>query len=345
MGRKFLSFSALKRNIVNKIFTIWYFFHLKNLKYTNRKNVLIVSLDALGDTMVKIGMFQKIEEYYGKEKVFILCKDKWFSILEKLKFQAICFHNEKKLLRILREKIFLTKTLNKIGFDTVIFCNHDGNILYGTEVITRKQHKIHQNIKVKKGYILQQDVDFLNQCLSLNYSYLDILPDISKYYPIKDSNEIVIGIGAANFTKTMSIQKMRKIVEYLLNKYPNKKIIFLGSGKKQQEYFKILCKDFSEESCINKIDAYEITEVISQIAASYFFIGFDSGLSNIAFALKKRYLLLYWHNGIVWQHPFSYIQILKGDGSRDWDDKKYGTSILNSIRIEQVEKSLEALGL
>src|SRR3712207_7545111 len=57
------------------------------------------------------------------------------------------------------------------------------------------------------------------------------------------------GIGAANREKTMSTTNMKKIVEFLLERYPDKKIIFLGSGKKQKKYFEILCQTFprSEE--------------------------------------------------------------------------------------------------
>lgn len=343
--KKYFSFSAFKRNIVEKIFQVWYLLYLRKFKYKNQNRVLVVSLDALGDTMVKIGMFRKIEEHFGKEKVFILCKDKWFPILEKLKFQAICFHNEKALFRILKEKVFLTKRLNAMGFETLIFCNHDGNILYGTEVIAEKKFKLHQNIKVSNGYVLEQDIEFLNHCFSSTYSYLDILPSINDIYPLRETEEIVIGIGAANFIKTMSIKKMKEIVRYLLERYPEKRIVFLGSGKKQQEYFKQLCQDFPQERCINKIDAYEITEVISKIASSSFFVGFDSGLSNVAFALKKKYILLYWHEGIVWQHPVPYIQILKGNGETNWDDGKYGSSILNSIRVEDVHDALDRLYL
>ena len=328
---------------VEHTFRIWYQFFKKIYSKKNSDNILIVSLDALGDTLIKIGMFQKLEEHFGKEKVYILCKDKWISILEKMGFQVFCFHNKKTFFGNLRNRIQLTKKLNQIGFREIFFCNHDGGILFGEEIFAEKQWKFQPNMNNSEEYVLKQDADFLNRCLGTKYEYRDILPNLESVYSLQNGENIVIGIGAANREKTMSTTNMKKIVEFLLERYPDKKIIFLGSGKKQKKYFEILCQTFPKDRCINKIDSYPIVDVIAEISKAYFFLGYDSGLSNAAFSLAKKYVLLYWHNGIMWQHPFSYVKILKGNQEFPLSDGVYGNNMINSITVSQVEEALNSL--
>ena len=94
------------------------------------------------------------------------------------------------------------------------------------------------------------------------------------------------------------------------------------------------------------VDKLKLQDVMQAIKDSELFVGPDSGLYNIAFALNKKIICLHWYKDkSMWEHKSKRIIILKGDGGSNILDKKekYGTPTLNSISKEQFENAINQL--
>ena len=130
----------------------------------------------------------------------------------------------------------------------------------------------------------------------------------------------------------------------MLKKFPDKKVILLGSGSKQNKIANQLLDEISYEKILNFVDKINLKEVMQVIKDSDLFIGGDSGLYNIAFALNKKIICLHWDsNKSIWEHNFNNVKILKGNGTEKDKNEKYGTPTLNSITFEQIENAINEL--
>lgn len=353
---EFLKSSYLKSKIADMIFERWFNRYKKNFILQKSSRILIISMEALGDNVVKTTSIKKISEYYGKENLYIMCRDKWECVFKELGYNVVGMKKIKNPIKNAKYKIEFFKKINEFHFQKVILLDHlsDGKILKNLisnekiGISNEKNKYMTKEIKMpeNKRYVLDRQSLIVNELLDQSFTKEDLRPDMREMFKEKKYNDIIsIGIGASSEEKTLPISKMSKILKMLSEKYPNKKIIFLGNGKKQEYYSKQLienCNCKNIESYIGKISLIETMRVIND---SDFFLGYDSGLSNIAFALRKKYICLFWTDMTVWQHPFNDLKILKGNKSNPENDGYHGTDILNSIKIEQVEEALEELGL
>lgn len=117
----------------------------------------------------------------------------------------------------------------------------------------------------------------------------------------------------------------------------------MGSGKKQKVTANKLEEEFNNKFIKNMVDKLKLQDVMQAIKDSELFVGPDSGLYNIAFALNKKIICLHWYKDkSMWEHKSKRIIILKGDGGSNILDKKekYGTPTLNSISREQFEEAI-----
>jgi ADP-heptose:LPS heptosyltransferase len=90
-----------------------------------------------------------------------------------------------------------------------------------------------------------------------------------------------------------------------------------------------------------------VVEVLQAIEGCYFFIGPDSALYNGAFVLNKPTIGLFGASITqAFEHPYEHIKIVKGDGNVMCDKlDNYGSDVLNSISIEDIEKAIMELSL
>lgn len=330
-----MKWSHLKREISKKIII---FFSKNRKKYSNESNkVLIVTLDALGDNLVKTKTIEIISKFYGVENTYILCKDKWADLYLKLGYKTY-IDEYKNLIK----RVFLYKKLNKQNFKKIIYFKHD--LLEKQEYFFPKDKIIEQTMNKKYNYILEQHIDLLEILTKEKFNLNDIRPDLKKEFRnLNIKNTISIGIGASNPIRTLPIKKMIKIIELLLRKFPNKSIVLLGSGKKQEEYAKEVMKAIKNKNLINKVEKIKLIETLEIVANSDLFIGYDSGLINAAFTFQTKYICLHWGNVETWWHKFENCITLIGDGKNIEKDEVYGTDILNSISISQIEDALDDL--
>ena len=353
----FLKSSYIKGKIADIIFEKWFQKYESNFKKQESSNVLVISMEALGDNVVKTKSFKLLADHYGKENLYIMCRDKWESVFEQLDYNVLGMKRLKNPIKNAKYKIEFFKNLNQLNFKKVILFEHIGlgdilkYIICNDKIgLCSKKSSPYMNNSIKidddKTYTLDRQILLMNEVLNKSFTRDELRPDMRDMFKEKKySNVISIGIGASSEQKTLPIKNMSEILKMLSKKYPNKKIILLGNGKKQDYYSKHLinsCNCENIESLIGKVSLVETMRVIND---SDFFLGYDSGLSNIAFALRKKYICLFWTDMTVWQHPFDDLKIIKGDGINPENDGYHGTDILNSIKINQVEEALEELNL
>ena len=337
---RILKTSYLKRKIKEYIIKLslidYKLFNRKNIE--DNKNLLIITLDALGDNIIKSKTIEILASKYGKENTYILCKNKWKVLYEIQGYKNI-FVDETKWNIFYKIKQY--RKLNNIGFNTIAIMNHSYIPEEAGYIFSGKKYDMSENVE----YILEKHVLILKKILGKEYSIEEIKSDIRKYFPNKKYNNIIsIAIGASNNKRTLPINKIAEIIKKLREKFPNKNIVILGSGKKQENYYKDLIKMIGEERLSNYINKIPLLETIQLIKDSDFFIGYDSGLLNIAFTLGKKSICLHWcKEKYIWEHPYFYIKTLKGKGGKEFIDSKYGTDILNSITFEQIEEAINEL--
>lgn len=340
MGKvKILKTSYLKRKIretIVKVFLLDYKF-LKNKK--ENKNILIITMDALGDNIVKSRTIEILAEEYGKENIYILCKNKWKILYEMQGYKNI-FVDETKWNIFYKIKLY--RKLNKIGFSKIAIINHSYIPHEVDYIYCGEKYDTFESV----DYILEKHVILLNKMLKRKFTLGDVKPDIRKYFPEKKYENIIsIAVGTADYPKTPTYNNLKLYITGLLNKFPNKKILLLGSGDKQQKTAKDLINEISSERIVDLIDKINLKEVMQIIKDSDLFIGGDSGLYNIAFALNKKIICLHWDsNKSAWEHNFNNVKILKGNGTEKDKNEKYGTPTLNSITFEQIENAINKLG-
>lgn len=353
---KFLKTSYLKSKFASWIFNIWFINYKKNFKLEETNRVLVVTLEAMGDNVVKTTSFKIMAEHYGKENFYIMCKDKWEEIFKTLGYNVLGYKNLKNPIKDVKNRIKFFKKVNSLNFKKVILFENLGNGGVLDNIICKDKIGIcgsieNKHMKVIKidtenSYVLDRHIELLNGLFGKRYSREELRPDMREMFNEKKYKDIItIGTGASTEEKTLPIKNMGEIVKMLSIRYPNKKLILLGNGRKQEEYARKLIKYCSCNNLESVIGKVSLLETIRLINDSDFFIGYDSGLSNVAFSLRKRYICLFWTDMTIWQHPFNDLVILKGDGKNPENDGYHGTDILNSIKVSQVIEALNYLKL
>ena len=318
-----------------KIFLLDY--KLKSLK-KNNNNILIITMDALGDNIVKNKTIEILANEFGKENTYILCKSKWEEIYKLQNYKNIFIDETKWNIFY---KIRLYRKLNKIGFSTIAILNHSHLPIEMDYIIHGNKYDMSEDT----SYILEKHIIILKKILNKSFSIDDIRPNLGKYFLRKKFHDIIsIAVAASNNKRTCTYNNLKNYIENLLNLKTKHRIYLLGTGEKQRKIAEKLIEDIKSERIINVVDIVDLKEVIQIINDSDLFIGGDSGLLNIAFSLGKKSICLHWcKDKYIWEHDDKNIKILKGKGGKEFLDSKYGTDILNSITFEQIKEAIEEL--
>lgn len=353
----FLKSSYLKSKIADILFERWFKKYEKDFQKKQTENILVISLEALGDNVVKTTSFKILADYYGKENMYIMCRDKWECVFQELGYNVLGMKKLKNPIKNAKYRIEFFKKLNELSFKRVILFEHIGlggilqYIICDDKIgLCSEEKSLYMNKAIKvddnKMYTLDRQVLLMDEVLNRSFTRDELRPDMREMFHERKYNDIIsIGIGASSEQKTLPIKNMSKILKMLSERYPNKKIVLLGNGKKQEYYSKQLIENCSCKNIESYIGKISLIETIRVINDSDFFLGYDSGLSNVAFALRKKYICLFWTDMTVWQHPFDDLRIIKGNGINPENDGYHGTDILNSIKVEQVEEALKELKL
>ena len=221
---KILKTSYLKRKIKSffiKIFLLDY--RLKREKESN--NLLIVTMDALGDNVVKSKTIEILANEYGKDNTYILCKNKWKVLYEIQEYKNI-FVDETKWNIFYKIKLY--RKLNKTGFDKVAILNHS----YLPEEMEYIYSGKKYDTSLSVNYILEKHIYLLENILNRKFNLEDVKPNITKYFSqTKYKDIIVVAVGSAGDEKTPTYENYKKYIEILLKEFKGKDIYLLGKIK------------------------------------------------------------------------------------------------------------------
>lgn len=324
-----------------------------NIQNKKEKNILIVSLDALGDNVIKLEAIKKIAKYAGSPKnITILCEEKWESLYQGYGYNVFTENNKRNIFK----RALMYRKINSFDYDIVIHYDFS-NKLESEEYIFSKNGIEKLNCLDKVDYILDKNCVILKKLTGKDYTWDEVRPNIKNFKNIllekieiskeKELLPIAVGIGAATSLKMMSPIKIIEIVNFLSNRYPKRELLLLGTGKRQKKYVDDIIENIKNTNIKNFVDKTTLEESIQLLDMSYFFIGFDSGLGNIAFCLRKKIISLFWQNSFkLWMHDkFADAKVIYGDEKNPINDGINGNDIVNSITIDQVKKALDDLKL
>lgn len=357
---KIFKTSLYKKKVITLFLELYFKFKgTNNSKIINNQNkILVVSLESLGDDAVKSSTIDLIKKYYNDAQVDIMVFDAWKEIFQLQGYKTLSFPRGTKIIKTIKEKINFYNVINNSGYTKIIYLDHCGLIRDEFKYINCKDNigisklsndpllKETISIEDKVDYVLDRQKWLLEQLTGKKYTLEDIRPNLGKFFPETVHKDIIIyGIGASTPTNIMPIVKVVEILNFLLKRYPNKKIILIGYGKDQVNYTKKLLKNISNDHLIDLVGKTNLRETLQLIKDSDFFIGYDSGPANMTFSLRKKYVCLFSRELKIWQHPFNDIKYILGDKINPVNDGYYGSDRLNSIKINQIENALNELGL
>ena len=352
MGKPvWLKTSVIKYNMTNTLFNIFSF--SKDNSKMKKTDILVTQLDGIGDGIIRLGLLKILAEKYGKENIVILTKN-CYEILELEGYRVIkcenLFHlNIFKLLKIYKKlKRYNFKELYMLEFkkdrEVDFLMNFNYEIVYAYENSELGNWKRLFPLKVipkSNGEIIESVYNFAKE-IDENITKEELRPVLD--IQTKESEYITVGIGAGGDYKVASPTVLAEFLNYIIFIDPDIKLHILGNGKNQEEYYEKLKKIIKSENLINFVDKLSLVEAMKHIADAKLYIGFDSGLYNIAYALNKKILaIVSMKNSQSCYHTSKNIEFIyrtDNDKSvRKIKDKTYTNEDLNQIPLERfIEK-------
>ncbi len=365
MDKKLLKMSFIKKILLLHITRICLYISKKDF---SKEKILIKSCDGIGDILIRTGLVEKLFEKYGKENCVFLFPENYLELGEILGYNCIPFYGDNPLSsNSNKENLFLKfikmKKLNKMGFSKYINLEYWGDTTMSYLFIPERIGRIdNRNVYLKycnkyytkkidmgpDGYILENIRKFGESILEKKISIKEITPNL-KFEHKNEESGISIGVGASSIIRTCAPQNMCEYVKCVIEKYPKEKIYLLGVGKLQREYADQILNGIKNKNIINLVGKTTLKESFERVAASKIFIGFDSGLYNLAFILKKQTIAIFRKkNKIHFIHNEPWVNVLlPSKNIYNLEDKKvdclYNDYLINNITVEQFKDALNKL--
>lgn len=353
MKKKYLKKSYIQEGI--NLYLIRFILSFFKKKFIpNGEKVLIKSCDGIGDTLVRTKLMELIEKKYGKENIYVLMKSGYTSLGEMLGYKTIGYsRKERKNFFSRLKKMY---ELNSMGFSKYINVEFANDITVGNLFIPERIGRIDTNWQVERNnryytksysfgndYVMNQIKVMAKEILDLNLSMEELIPDLRYLFDIKEKS-IVIAVGSTGRDKVCSPILLSKFILELRKVYKNEKIKLVGNGKLQQEYAKKLIELLKDDNVVNLVDKTSIKEVFEEVSKSKIFIGFDSGLYNACFALRKKGIILFRNNSGSFIHNVPWLKIVYPKTIREnIIDSEYPGIEINSITVEEFKKAIEEM--
>lgn len=333
--------SYLKYKINNILFSIFQIFIPKN-KLGNK--VLITELDGIGDIIIRQKLVELIADKYGKENIVILAMN-GLDLIDFLGFKYEVFDKNAHYNFIKLIKLFMK------------LCKYDFSILYSLEFpaenkldflnklmlkeiyafeggsIGKWKKENVNTVEKKKGKVLEVLYDYTCKFIKYDIEREEIRPELNM--ETSDMGYIAVGIGASNKKRIASPEKMAEFLEILIKENPDIKFHMLGYGESDILYFQMLKEKFnSDKNLVCLVNKLSLGETVKQIANAKCFIGFDSGLYNIAYALKKKQICIVSLNGSQdFFHEDKNIKFLYKELNEDSEGKTVNSDYNNDINL------------
>ena len=345
-----LKTSVIKYNITKFLFNILSF--SENNKKIKKTDILVTQLDGIGDGVIRLGLLEILAEKYGKENIVVLTKNCY----EILKMEGYNVINCENLFHLSITKLMkINKQLKKYNFKE----------LYMMEFNRDKEGDFLSNFNFDKVYAYENnDIDkweskfnFKSICkgndkiLETVYNFAkEINEDIEReavkaklHVPVNELKYIAVGIGAGADNRVIAPEVLAEFLNYIIIDQPDIKFHILGNGKNQEKYYQKLGKYVNNRNIVNYVGKLNLIETVKQIAEAKLYIGFDSGLYNIAYVLDKKILSIVTLKSQAFHHDSEKIGfVYRESGSkqvREVNDKNYTNEELNQIPAERfIEK-------
>lgn len=316
-------------------------------KKGNAKAVLIISTDGLGDAFLRLSMVGSIINKHKKlnQDIYILSKDFTRDIYKALPLNFISYRDQHKTNPI--KRFAMAVQLNQIGFDVVyvldFICNENlFSLVHSDKKIGfrhRSDHR-HDELLTDVSPLVEyvgDAIDHFCEKNSLGGKEMDNRPffNFADAATTQANQQIVLAIGASNRARMMRKSNMQQIVSALLTKYSGQQIIMVGYGNREQEYADWLYEKINSERLINLVGKLTLMQLINHVCECGLLIGFDSGLYNLAFTMRKPTLCLAADNHLV-LHNKPWVNIVHGNKKVYGMDDGLGCDKTNSITPQQV---------
>lgn len=352
MGKKYLKKSYIQEGI--NLYGIRFLLSFFKNRFKANNKVLVKSCDGIGDILVRTKLAQEIIDKYGKENVYFLMQKNYVPLGEMLGYNCISFsRKERKNFFTRLKKMY---TLNNMGFSKYINIEFTNDITTGNLFIkerigcedlhwqVERNNKYYTKIyKLKNEYVLNRVKTSYDAIFDTDIAVEKIMPNIQDKFKIEEKN-IVIAVGSTGRHKVCSPILMCKYIKILLQKFPDRKIQLVGAGTLQEKYANFLVNELKNEKIENLVGKTSICGVFELLAKSFLFLGFDSGLYNACFAMRKKGIALFSSKEGLFIHNVPWIEIITPTKIReDILDKEYPEKPINSITPEEFEKGIEKL--
>lgn len=346
---------AYIRDLVNSslINLIFKFFDFKS-----DGKILVKSMDGIGDILVRSRLAEKIIEKYGAENVYFLMKEHYKALGEMLGYNVIGIprKSEKNFFRRLKMMYQINKIYSPKKFFNIEFGNDSivANI-YANEKIGRKDDyptvqrynkyytKTFEFSKNNKK-VLENIKDIAENILNEKIKLEDIIPNLGEKFNKKEEG-IVIAVGSTARDRVCSPNRMKEYILEVSKFYPNEKIILVGNGELQKQYANFLLEELPGLNIKNLIDKTTLKEVFEIVASSKLFVGFESGLYNFCFVIRKKGIALFKNVDVPFAHEVPWLKIIGPDEEKidNLFDENYPDEKINNISVKKFRKAIEEL--
>lgn len=193
--------------------------------------------------------------------------------------------------------------------------------------------KVLENIKDIAENILNEEIKLEN-----------IIPDLREKFKEKEEG-IVIAVGSTARDRVCSPNRMKEYILEVSKFYPNEEIILVGNGELQKQYANFLLEELPGLNIKNLIDKTTLKEVFEIVASSKLFIGFESGLYNFCFVIRKKGIALFRNIDVPFAHEVPWLKIIGPDEEKidDLFDENYPDEKINNISVEKFRKAVKEL--
>lgn len=350
MDKKYLKKSYIKEGI-NLYFIRFILSFFKN-KFKPQGKILIKSCDGIGDILVRTKLMDMIEKKYGKENIYVLMKSEYTKLGEILGYQTIGYsRNERKNFFLRLKKMY---QLNSMGFSKYINLEFSNDITVGNLFIPERIGRNDLSWQVKRNnkyytkcytieddYVMRQVCIMAKELLNKEFRVDELIPDLKNIFGTGEEN-IVVAVGSTDKERVCSPILMAKYLKEVLIKYPNKKILLVGNGERQNRYAENILTILKNENIENLVGKTSLKEVFELVSKSYLFVGFESGLYNLSFVTKKDAIILFKEKDGLFVHNVPWLKIITPEKIKlQVEDKEYSNEIINSITVEEFKKALE----
>lgn len=292
----------------------------KQLTVTDSKVILVIRLDAIGDSIIWLDQAKEYRDAFPNHKIVLFHDSRWKEIAKNLPFFDECIEfdrNRKDILRYYRQ---ILHKLNQYTYEKIFspvfhrdpmledFFIRNTNAIekigYKKNSIDTIGDKYYTRLISSDGSImeLQRNAHFVRQTINPDFiSHLPIIP-----FPLPDTKILtgieqyaVFFVGAGNPLRSWPIEKFRQIIDYI----NCSTIVFCGSNS-DKSVFEGSCFNSSSKKIVTLFGQTTLIELISVIAKAELVISNDTSAAHIAIATRTPSIVLLGGGDEGQFHPY-----------------------------------------